>query len=81
MFQEKNLLNIHLYTYQAGKWTELVVSNFVVKLNHSLENLTIAVAPFLEIKGAFNNALPISLYGKTMIREMEKIICWITAKL
>jgi len=69
-----NSLNADQYAYQAGKSTELELNNLVGKIEKTLESKGIAVGIFLDIEGAFNNALPSSLTAAAKSREAEPTV-------
>lgn len=71
-------LSPHQYAYQVGKSTDLALNNLVGRIKQSLNQGEFALAAFLDIEGAFNNALPRSLYSSIERRGVHRIICnWI----
>lgn len=75
-------LSTHQYAYQAGKSTDLALNNLVASIGETLKKKEVAVAAFLDIEGAFNNALPKSLYESAAARGVNPLVCdWIKAML
>lgn len=73
--------NAHQYAYPWGKSTELALNNLVEKIEQFFAEKEIA-GIFLDIEGAFNNALPMSLTAAARARATEPNICgWIEALL
>lgn len=50
-------LYVQQYAYQKGKSTELALSDLVGQISRTLDQKEIMMAAFLDIEGAFNNAL------------------------
>jgi len=73
---------VHQYAYQVGKLTHLALNNLVTSISNALKQKEVAVAALLDIEGAFNNALPRSLFKSTAARGVNPFICnWIKAML
>jgi len=52
----KHPLHQHQHAYQAGKSTETALHSFLAKVQDTLDNKHYALACFLDIQGAFDNA-------------------------
>lgn len=55
-----------------------IIINLVGKIEHSLKNDEFVLGAILDVEGAFNYALPLSLFTARQTRGIENLICnWI----
>ena len=72
-------LHPNQHAYQAGKSTETALNGFLSKVQDSLDHGQYALACFLDIQGAFDNAQFEDILSALRDREIEpSVINWVT---
>ena len=75
-------LSKNQHAYLAGKSTDTALHNLVGKIERALDNKAYALGIFLDIEGAFNNALPTSLRSVLQSKGVTStVIRWIDSML
>ena len=79
---ERQPLSCRQYAYQPGKSTDSALDDLNRLISKSLEDKEIAMATFLDIEGAFNNAATESLIGAQIKRGVPPSFCrWMKSSL